>query len=258
MPLPARLVAHAEQLREAAPHREAGRRRSLNADADLTVADAYAIQLANVDQLIADGRRLLGHKVGLTSKAMQEMLGVDEPDFGVLTDDMYVEDGADVDLATMIAPAHRGRDRPRARSGISRTRRHDARRAGARSGTPSPRSRSSTAASPTGGSSLVDTIADNGSCGALRARRARTPIDGRRSPPRRHGVQQERRVRRVRGRRGGPRASGAVRRVAREQVAEFGVTLREGRGRPARRAAPRGGRRRPATSSWPSTRSSGR
>jgi 2-keto-4-pentenoate hydratase len=73
-------------------------------DADLTVADAYAIQLANVDRALADGRRVVGHKVGLTSKAMQEMLGVDEPDFGVLLDDMVVSDGATVPLGQLLQP----------------------------------------------------------------------------------------------------------------------------------------------------------
>jgi 2-keto-4-pentenoate hydratase len=68
------------------------------------VVDAYGIQLANVDHVVAAGHRVLGHKVGLTSRAMQEMLGVEEPDFGVLTDDMIVDDGASIDLAVMIQP----------------------------------------------------------------------------------------------------------------------------------------------------------
>lgn len=55
----------------------------------LTVDDAYDIQLAQVERWRAAGRALKGHKVGLTSPAMQAMLGVDQPDFGHLLDDMF-------------------------------------------------------------------------------------------------------------------------------------------------------------------------
>jgi 2-keto-4-pentenoate hydratase len=70
----------------------------------LTVEDAYAIQTVNVQRRVAAGRVIRGRKVGLTSGAMQQLLGVDEPDFGVLLDDMFVEDGADVDLQTLLQP----------------------------------------------------------------------------------------------------------------------------------------------------------
>jgi 2-keto-4-pentenoate hydratase len=73
-------------------------------DPDLTVDDAYAIQLHNIDRAVADGHRILGHKVGLTSRAMQEMLGVHEPDFGVLLDDMVLPDGAEVSLRDLVHP----------------------------------------------------------------------------------------------------------------------------------------------------------
>ena len=71
---------------------------------DLGVADAYAIQTANIDRRVAAGARIRGRKVGLTSRAMQELLGVSEPDFGVLLDDMFVEDGDAVRLDTMVQP----------------------------------------------------------------------------------------------------------------------------------------------------------
>jgi 2-keto-4-pentenoate hydratase len=71
---------------------------------DLTVADAYAIQTVNVERRVAAGRLVRGHKVGLTSRAMQQLLGVGEPDFGVLTDDMFVEDGADLDSGLLVQP----------------------------------------------------------------------------------------------------------------------------------------------------------
>jgi len=103
MPLSARLGAHAEALRDAIGTGKPMPPLTEN-DPDLSVADAYAIQLANVERAVADGRRVIGHKVGLTSRAMQEMLGVDEPDFGVLTDAMLVEDAGTVDVATLIQP----------------------------------------------------------------------------------------------------------------------------------------------------------
>ena len=45
-----------------------------------------------------------GRKVGLTSRPMQQLLGVDEPDFGVLLDDMFIEDGDEIALETMLQP----------------------------------------------------------------------------------------------------------------------------------------------------------
>ncbi|HTF49051.1 MAG TPA: fumarylacetoacetate hydrolase family protein [Pseudonocardia sp.] len=71
---------------------------------ELDVDDAYAIQTINVDRRIASGARVVGRKVGLTSRPMQQLLGVHEPDFGVLTEDMIVEDGDLVDLARLLQP----------------------------------------------------------------------------------------------------------------------------------------------------------
>jgi 2-oxopent-4-enoate hydratase len=70
----------------------------------LTIDDAYAIQRALIAQRCAAGARAVGRKVGLTSAAMQEMLGVDQPDYGVLLDDMVVADGATIDGGGLIAP----------------------------------------------------------------------------------------------------------------------------------------------------------
>jgi 2-oxopent-4-enoate hydratase len=71
---------------------------------DLGIEDAYAIQTINIDRRIAAGERVIGRKVGLTSKPMQQLLGVDEPDFGVLTDAMLVEDGDLIPLSRLVQP----------------------------------------------------------------------------------------------------------------------------------------------------------
>ncbi len=71
---------------------------------DLVIEDAYAIQTINITRRTAAGQRIIGRKVGLTSKPMQQMLGVDEPDFGVLTDEMIVEDGDLIDLGRLVQP----------------------------------------------------------------------------------------------------------------------------------------------------------
>lgn len=71
---------------------------------DLTVADAYAIQSINIDRRVADGALVRGRKVGLTSAPMQQLLGVNEPDFGVLVDDMFIEDGDEVRLDSLLQP----------------------------------------------------------------------------------------------------------------------------------------------------------
>ena len=55
----------------------------------MTLEDAYAIQLLQIEQLVGSGRTVKGHKVGLTSGAMQRLLGVDEPDYGHLLDDFF-------------------------------------------------------------------------------------------------------------------------------------------------------------------------
>jgi 2-keto-4-pentenoate hydratase len=70
----------------------------------LGIEDAYAIQSYNIERRVGAGRVIRGRKVGLTSRPMQELLGVSEPDFGVLLDDMFVEDGDEISLATLLQP----------------------------------------------------------------------------------------------------------------------------------------------------------
>jgi 2-keto-4-pentenoate hydratase len=68
------------------------------------VALAYDVQRVLTASRLAEGARIVGRKVGLTSPAVQAQLGVEQPDFGVLFDDMLVPDGASVNIATLIAP----------------------------------------------------------------------------------------------------------------------------------------------------------
>ena len=63
---------------------------------DATVEDSYAIQGVWRDQNLAAGRRLVGRKIGLTSKAMQEATGITEPDYGVMFDDTVYDSGAEI------------------------------------------------------------------------------------------------------------------------------------------------------------------
>ena len=70
----------------------------------IKMADAYAIQSAWVTKKIGRGARVIGWKIGLTSKAMQSALNIDIPDSGVLFDDMVFEDGATVPADRFIQP----------------------------------------------------------------------------------------------------------------------------------------------------------
>jgi 2-oxopent-4-enoate hydratase len=84
----------------------------------LTVEDAYEVQRIGVAERVAAGARIIGHKVGLTSPAMQRMLGVDQPDFGHLLDTMvvygttpvagYLQPRAEVEIAFVLRATLRG------------------------------------------------------------------------------------------------------------------------------------------------------
>ena len=67
--------------------------------ADITVDDAYRISLRFLARRQAAGERVIGKKIGVTSKPVQDMLGVFQPDFGFLTDAMQYADGATVSLS---------------------------------------------------------------------------------------------------------------------------------------------------------------
>jgi 2-keto-4-pentenoate hydratase len=75
-----------------------------DADPTLGMTDGYAIQRELVDLLLADGDRIIGHKVGLTSKPMQQMVGVDSPDFGPVLASTVYRDGDTIPVSRFIAP----------------------------------------------------------------------------------------------------------------------------------------------------------
>jgi len=70
----------------------------------MDLEDAYAIQLAQIERLLSEGRRVKGHKVGLTSAAMQKMLGVDEPDYGHLLDDFFYLEHQPIPVDRFLQP----------------------------------------------------------------------------------------------------------------------------------------------------------
>ena len=70
----------------------------------ITIDDAYAVQQEWVALKVASGRRIKGHKIGLTSKAMQYSSNISEPDYGSLLDDMFFYDGAELPFARFIVP----------------------------------------------------------------------------------------------------------------------------------------------------------
>lgn len=91
----------ASKLDQAEKHRRQIRMISLD-HPQMTLEDAYAIQKTWIDLKIRQGRTIKGHKVGLTSKAMQDAVGIREPDFGVLLDDMFFDDASPVPTERFI------------------------------------------------------------------------------------------------------------------------------------------------------------
>lgn len=71
---------------------------------EMSMEDAYAIQKAWVAHKIAAGRKMVGHKIGLTSRAMQVSSNISEPDYGVLLDDMLFQEGTDLPMSRFIVP----------------------------------------------------------------------------------------------------------------------------------------------------------
>jgi 2-oxo-hept-3-ene-1,7-dioate hydratase len=97
------IEASARRLHDAEKSRQQIRQISLD-HPEITIADAYAIQKAWVDIKLAEGRRIVGHKIGLTSRAMQMSSQINEPDFGALLDDMIFADGGEIPCDRFIVP----------------------------------------------------------------------------------------------------------------------------------------------------------
>jgi 2-oxo-hept-3-ene-1,7-dioate hydratase len=92
----------AQRLHQAEKTRVQIRQLSLEHPA-ISIDDAYAIQKAWIEIKLGEGRTVKGHKIGLTSKAMQSSLNIDEPDSGILLDDMFFADGGLVPADRFIA-----------------------------------------------------------------------------------------------------------------------------------------------------------
>ncbi|MEH7130286.1 2-keto-4-pentenoate hydratase [Neobacillus drentensis] len=73
-------------------------------DSDLTLKEAYNIQLENIHKKVLKGQKIVGKKIGLTSLAMQTLLGVDEPDYGHLLDTMVIENGGRISIEQVLQP----------------------------------------------------------------------------------------------------------------------------------------------------------
>jgi 2-oxopent-4-enoate/cis-2-oxohex-4-enoate hydratase len=87
-------------------------------DPEITIDDAYQISLQMLDRRLATGERVVGKKIGVTSKVVMDMLNVDRPDFGYLTDRMMYATGAEVPLSTTLI-------HPRAEGEIAFVLKHD-------------------------------------------------------------------------------------------------------------------------------------
>jgi 2-keto-4-pentenoate hydratase len=68
------------------------------------VEEAYKIQLVNMERELKEGRKIVGKKIGLTSRGMQKMLGISEPDYGFLFDDMVEDGDSPIRLSGLIQP----------------------------------------------------------------------------------------------------------------------------------------------------------
>jgi 2-oxopent-4-enoate/cis-2-oxohex-4-enoate hydratase len=76
----------------------------LEREPEITIADAYKIQLRFVERRVQAGEKTIGKKIGVTSKPVQDFLGVYQPDFGQLTSGMVYQEGETIDLSQLIQP----------------------------------------------------------------------------------------------------------------------------------------------------------
>ncbi|MBJ7553500.1 2-oxo-hept-4-ene-1,7-dioate hydratase [Marinomonas spartinae] len=97
------ITSCAQRLNQAEKERKQIRQISLDYP-DITFEDAYAIQREWVQIKLNEGRKIIGHKIGLTSRAMQMSSQIDEPDYGTLLDDMLYHDGCEIETDKFIVP----------------------------------------------------------------------------------------------------------------------------------------------------------
>ncbi|WP_093282439.1 2-oxopent-4-enoate hydratase [Solimonas aquatica] len=76
--------------------------------AEISIEDAYRIQQQMIARRLAKGARVVGKKIGVTSRAVMNMLGVGQPDFGYVLDDMIYSEGQSVPMDTLIQPRAEG------------------------------------------------------------------------------------------------------------------------------------------------------
>ncbi|MBK6870443.1 MAG: 2-keto-4-pentenoate hydratase [Kineosporiaceae bacterium] len=76
----------------------------IDTNPEMTLEDSYAIQLAQIEQRLAAGATIKGHKVGLTSAVMQRQMKVNQPDFGHLLDDMFYLENSTIAASTFLQP----------------------------------------------------------------------------------------------------------------------------------------------------------
>ena len=75
---------------------------------DMTVEEAYQVQIRAIEQKVSNGQRIVGKKIGLTSVAMQELLGVDQPDYGHLLNSMEIRNKGIITLNYFFQPKIEG------------------------------------------------------------------------------------------------------------------------------------------------------
>ena len=99
----AQITKAAQDIHAAETHRR--QRRALTLEhPDMSIDDAYAIQARWMEIKQTEGRELRGYKIGLTSRAMQTAMHIDEPDYGTLLDDMFFANGAELETAAFTDP----------------------------------------------------------------------------------------------------------------------------------------------------------
>jgi len=97
------ILAEANRLHDAEKKRQQVEATTIS-HPDMDVADAYKIQSAWMDIKKGEGLKVAGYKIGLTSRAMQKVMNINEPDYGTLLDDMVFEEGSELNSTNFLDP----------------------------------------------------------------------------------------------------------------------------------------------------------